>query len=71
MRDSASYQALVEEGQVMQARADIRRIAEKRFGRADKAMLDQLACTTDLDHLDRIYDRILEAKDWQDLLGTP
>ena len=75
MRDSDTFRAILEEGEAQgrakHARQDILRLAEKRFGPADKAALDQLHHTTDLERMERIQDRILEAKDWQDLLDTP
>jgi hypothetical protein len=71
MRDSDTYQAIVEEGRVLQAREDILCLAEKRLGPGDKVTLDRPHSTTALGGLKRIYERVLDATDWQDLLDTP
>jgi hypothetical protein len=75
MRDSDTYMAILEEGEEKgrekQAREDILRLAQKLLGPANEPMLGRLQSTTDLERLKRIHDRILEAKDWQDLLDTP
>jgi hypothetical protein len=69
MRDSDTYLAILEV--YAQARKDIRRLAQKRFGPADEPTLSRLEAITDMDRLERIFDRLLEATDWQDLLDTP
>ncbi len=43
----------------------------KKFGEPHDASVRRLAAVTNLDHLDRIADRIFDAVSWDDLLGTP
>jgi hypothetical protein len=53
-------------------RATVRRLAEKTFGKAPtKRQQGELAEISDLARLERISDRILDAKSWTDLLATP
>ncbi len=49
----------------------ILRQGTKKFGPPDTAAAERLAAFDDVDHLDRIADRIFDAVSWDDLLGTP
>lgn len=71
MRDSETYGAIFEVGWEDHARKCIRRLGQKRFGPASEANLEQLARVTDLARLNRMLDRVYEARNWQDLLDTP
>jgi hypothetical protein len=55
----------------MQVKEDVLRLAQKRFGPANEATVARLNGITDLERLQRIYDHLLHATDWQDLLDTP
>jgi predicted transposase YdaD len=74
MRDSTTYQGILEEGRV-EGRAEgslrvLLRLGRKRFGEPDAATLTQLQAITDLDRLDRMAERMMEAASWQELLQT-
>lgn len=71
MRDSSTYQAILEEGRVEKARQMIQKVGEKRFGRLAKKDRSALRDVNEIDRLDRIIDRLLDAADWADLLSTP
>ncbi|HJT79410.1 MAG TPA: DUF4351 domain-containing protein [Gemmataceae bacterium] len=71
MRDSDTYLAILDEGREDQAKKDILQLAQKRFGPADEATLARLNGITDLERLERLHDRLLDATGWQDLLDTP
>jgi hypothetical protein len=71
MRDSDTYLAILDEGREEQIKADILRLARKRFGPAEESMLAQLSGITDLERLNRLLDNLLDATGWQDLLDTP
>jgi hypothetical protein len=47
------------------------RLATKRFGPPDELTDLDLIAITDLDQLERVVDRLLDASSWQDLLDTP
>ena len=71
MRDSDTYMAIIDEGREEQAKEDIIELAERRFGAADDANRSKLVAISDLARLKRIFRRLLDAANWQDLLDTP
>ncbi len=71
MSESDTFDMIVEEGQVKQAKRDILRVGQKRFGPADGAATERINATSDLEWLERMHDRLLEATTWQELLDTP
>jgi hypothetical protein len=74
MRESSTYQAILEEGQEQGVRNGIRRVirvdAIERFGEPSSDQDTLLKSFTDLDHLERIRKRIFQATGWDDLLQT-
>jgi hypothetical protein len=71
MRESDTFMAIIDEGRAMQARLLICRLARRTLGVPDEATVMLLEGITDIDRLERIYDRAMEASSWQDLLATP
>jgi chorismate mutase len=71
MRDSDTYLAILDEGREEQVKKDILRLAQKRFGPADEPSKARLNGITDLERMERLLDRLLDATGWQDLLDTP
>jgi hypothetical protein len=71
MRDSTTYMGVIDEGREIQLKADIRKIGVRRYGGIDDTTSTKLQGITDLERLERIFDRLLDAPDWEDLLGTP
>ncbi|MFN8524905.1 MAG: hypothetical protein U0821_17560 [Chloroflexota bacterium] len=77
MRDSVTYQAILEEGRsegLSRGRAEGVRIAllrfgTHRFGPPTAAIASRLAAIEDLTTLDRLADRMFDASGWDDLLG--
>jgi len=75
MRESDTYQAILDEGRA-EGRAEgaqrlLLRQGRKRLGEPDEATRHALEGINDLDRLDRISERLLEASTWQELLQTP
>lgn len=70
MKESTTYQAIVEEGQIKEARKLILRQGKKKFGRPTAAVTRTLEGTEDLDRLERVHDRLVTAASWQDLLDA-
>jgi hypothetical protein len=75
MRDSSTYQMILDEGRaegrLKTLRETLHRLGRKRFGPPrleDEAVLNAI---TDTERLGRMSDRVLDATDWSDLLGTP
>lgn len=71
MKESDTYQAIVEEGKV-EARQDVLlQLGRKRFGPASEQVERTVRAITDLDRLEQLSDWLLEATSWQELLSTP
>ena len=71
MRESETFMAIIDEGREIQSRRSIRRMARRTLGDPGDATITCLEGITDIDRLERIFDRVLEASSWQDLLDTP
>ena len=75
MRDSDTYMAILDEGraegEVRGARRMLFRQGRKRFGEPVTDVLSALQAVNDLERLERMSDRVLEASSWQDLIATP
>ncbi len=71
MRESDTFLAILDEGREIQARRDIRRLAQRKLGEPDEATVTRLEGITDIERLERIHDRAADASSWKDLLDTP
>jgi len=71
MRESDTFLAILDEGREIQARRDIRRLASRKLGEPDEPTITRLEGITDIERLERICDRAVEANSWQGLLDTP
>jgi hypothetical protein len=75
LRESDTYQAILDEGRmegkIDQIKAIIFRCGQARLGPPDAAVTTGLQSISDLARLERILDRLFEAKNWDDLLETP
>ncbi|MFN8523186.1 MAG: hypothetical protein U0821_08785 [Chloroflexota bacterium] len=81
MRESATYQAILDEGRVegrlegrTEGRADEARhilltLGSRRFGPAPAAVARTIASMTDPEALERLTDRLLDASSWSELLA--
>ena len=71
MRESDTYQAILDEGRVEGLQRALLHLGRKKFGEPDEAARRALLDITDLDRLDRLSERLLDVSTWQDLLQTP
>jgi hypothetical protein len=71
MEESDTYLAIIDEGREKEAKKVILRLGKRRLGPPDQATELTLEAITDLDRLERVLDRILDATNWQDLLDKP
>ena len=69
MRESVTYQEIVEEGRLDKGREDILRIGTKRFGKPSRKIRQTISQIGDLDRLNALLDRTLEVSSWNELLG--
>ena len=70
-RQVADRMIFMDEGQIKEAQKIIRRLGRKRLGSPDEMVEFTLKAIEDLERLERIIDRLIDAPDWQDLLATP
>ena len=68
MRESSTYQAILEEGRVEGARRLLLRLGTHRLGPPDASTVASLARIDDLDVLERLGDDLLSTSSWSDLL---
>jgi predicted transposase YdaD len=79
MRDSTTYQAILEEGFVegetkgraTEARKLLFLLGRKHLGEPGATVEATVEAITDLPRLELLIDRLTEVKTWQDLLQTP
>jgi predicted transposase YdaD len=71
MRDSSTYQAILEEGRAEGERRALLRLGERRFGPPSQRVRARLTRLTDLERIERLTDRLLEAASWEELLAEP
>jgi predicted transposase YdaD len=79
MRDSSTYQAILDEGRVEgraegrgdEARALLVHLGTRRFGSPDARTQAVLDAVHDPEQLDRWCRRLLDVESWQELLATP
>jgi hypothetical protein len=57
------------EGRTEEAHALLLRLGSKRFGTPDPQTLDILKATSEIEELERLADRLLEAESWLELLA--
>jgi hypothetical protein len=70
MEESSTYQAIVQKGRLAEARQILLRLGKKRFGPADEATAAALNAIANVEKLEELSERVLEADNWQELL-TP
>jgi predicted transposase YdaD len=70
MRESSTYQAILEEGQAEGIQKALLLQGRKRFGAPDAATQEAVRGITDVGRLERMSERMLDALTWQELLAT-
>ena len=72
MKESVTYQAIVEEGKLEEARQILLRLGNNKFNRPPKAEQSQeLEAITDIHLLENLIDRVLHVRNWSELLESP
>ncbi len=71
MHESDTFLAILEEGEAKNARKNILLVGEKRLGRPEESLKEQLGGIMDLDRLTRMMSRAVDAISWQEILETP
>ena len=71
MKDSVTYQAIVEEGRVEARQDDLLLLGRRRFGEASADTGNVLRGIADADRLARMIAALLDASSWEELLAIP
>ena len=73
MQESSTYQAILKQGRVTGERQLLIRQGTKKFGPPDAAILAAIESIRDVERLEALGERILDAdvRDWNSLLGAP
>jgi hypothetical protein len=71
MKDSTTYQYIVDEGRLQEARDFLLLIGRVRFGEPDAATETALQAITELERLHHLGRRLETVSSWQELLATP
>lgn len=70
-QESVAWDYYLEEGEINGAHRLLLRLGQRRFGQPDEATIAALKEIREIDHLDRLFDAVLDAFSWQELLATP
>lgn len=79
MKESVTYQAILEEGEekgrragaLAEARKFLLRQGQSRFGRPSARVAASVEAIADLERLEALGERLLQVGSWDDLLGPP
>lgn len=71
MKDSVTYQAIIEEGAIRGAQDVLLRQGRKKFGVPDKQTENTLRGITDLERLNYLSEQLLDVATWAELLAAP
>ena len=70
VRESDTFQAIIEEGGVLALKRTLLRQGRVRFGKVDRATRQAIKGITDLKRLERLARRLLDVSSWEELLRT-
>jgi predicted transposase YdaD len=69
MKESVTYQAIVEEGRIAEGQAMLLRIGNQRFGAPSPETRAALEGITSIERLETLADRLLHVESWDELLA--
>jgi len=71
MKDSDTYQAILDRGRVDEARRIVLRLGRRRWGEPDAPALAALQALQDVQRLEALTERVDNVSGWEELLATP
>jgi len=69
MRESVTYQAILDEGRVDELHRMILRLGQKRFGEVDETTHQHIEAIRDIDALEELSVRLIEVSSWDELFA--
>lgn len=70
MRESSTYQAILNEGRVETSRHLLFALGEKRFGKPSATMQRVIEAISDAQRLEQLTTRTLDVNSWDELLAS-
>lgn len=70
MRESVTYQIILEEGHIEEARRTVLDLGSDKFGPPAESTASMIQELEDIDRLHRMIRAVLRANSWQDLLAA-
>ena len=71
MKESSTYQAILEEGRAEALQKTLLRLGRKRFGNPSDGVKAAIQAEADTKRLERMTESLLVVSTWQELLDTP
>lgn len=71
MEESATYQAIITRGKLQEAQKLLLQLGTKRFGPPSAATRAAIEAITEVERLEQLTERLLDASSWDQLLATP
>jgi hypothetical protein len=71
MKESVTYQAVLEEGELKAARKAVLLVGRERLGEPDASSAAAINALADVPRLEELLRRAVHVSSWQELLGTP
>ena len=71
MRESDTYQFILDEGRVEALQSALLRQGRKKLGDPDEAIRNVIMNLNDLERLNFLFERMLDVSNWEELLATP
>lgn len=69
MRESVTYQAILEEGRQEGARHFLLRIGQKRFGPPSPSIMAAIEAIDDAERLEALGEQVFDVTSWEELLA--
>jgi hypothetical protein len=70
MKESSTYQAILDEGRAEEARKVLLLLGDKQFGPPDASTRTAIEATTEINRLERLLQRLLDVSSWDELLAS-
>ncbi|TVS20783.1 MAG: DUF4351 domain-containing protein [Planctomycetaceae bacterium] len=69
MRESVTFQAILEEGRVEELHRMILRQGRRRFGEVDEAVRQRIEAMRDIERLEDLSERLVIVSSWDELMA--
>jgi hypothetical protein len=71
MEESTTYQAILAEGALAEAKKMLLMLGQRRFGRASTRVMQLIDDFDDVERVERLQLRVVEVAGWEELLDLP